>query len=181
MLVRKAIETDLNAVAEIYNKIHTAEENGEVTIGWKRGIYPEKRTALEALKRDALFVMEYDGELVGTGIINQNQVDVYAEGKWKYQAPSSRVMVLHTLVIDPDKKRNGFGTAFVKFYEQFALKNGCRYLRMDTNEKNTNARRLYKALGYAEIGIIPCVFNGLEGVNLVLLEKYLKDVDLSNR
>ena len=42
---------------------------------------------------------------------------------------------------------------------------------MDTNAKNTNARNLYKKLGYSEIGIIPCVFNGINGVDLVLLEK----------
>lgn len=42
-------------------------------------------------------------------------------------------------------------------------------------KKNKIARNLYKSLGYEEIDIIPCVFNGLEGVNLVLIEKYLKN------
>lgn len=51
--------------------------------------------------------------------------------------------------------------------------NGCKYLRMDTNEKNTNARRLYKKLGYREADILPCTFNGIEGVRLVCLEKML--------
>ena len=46
-------------------------------------------------------------------------------------------------------------------------------LRMDTNAKNENARRFYKKLGYSEVGIVPCVFNGIDGVNLVLLEKKL--------
>ena len=45
---------------------------------------------------------------------------------------------------------------------------------MDTNEKNTNARKLYKKLGYKEPGIVPCVFNGIDGVQLVCLEKTLK-------
>lgn len=61
----------------------------------------------------------------------------------------------------------------MKFYEDYALKNNCKYLRIDTNEKNKVARRIYKFLGYEEIDIIPCVFNGLEGVNLVLIEKAL--------
>ena len=83
-------------------------------------------------------------------------------------------MLLHTLVIDPDKKRKGLGKSFVKFYEKYSKNSGCKYLRLDTNEKNVNARGMYKKMGYREIGIVPCVFNGLEGVNLVLIEKALE-------
>jgi len=173
MVVRKAIETDIDFVAKIYEKIHTSEEKGEVVIGWKRGIYPERNTAEESLKRRDLFVMEDDGRIVGTGIINQAQVDVYAKGHWRYSAEPSEVMVLHTLVIDPDEKGKGFGKHFIAFYESFAKQAGCKYLRIDTNERNTYARSFYKSLDYEEIGCIACVFNGLEGVNLVLLEKAL--------
>ncbi len=42
---------------------------------------------------------------------------------------------------------------------------------MDTNQKNTAARALYKKLGYREVDIRLCGFNGISGVNLVLLEK----------
>ena len=35
------------------------------------------------------------------------------------------------------------------------------------------ARAMYKKHGYTEIGIVPTVFNGIEDVQLVLLEKYL--------
>jgi ribosomal protein S18 acetylase RimI-like enzyme len=76
-------------------------------------------------------------------------------------------------VIAPREKRRGYGRTFVGFFEEYARKNGCRVLRMDTNVKNTRARAMYKQLGYTEIGIIPTVFNGIEGVNLVLLEKRL--------
>ena len=60
------------------------------------------------------------------------------------------------------------------FYEEAAKAAGCRCLRIDTNEKNLRARKLYHTLGYRESGIIPCTFNGLEGVQLVCLEKKLE-------
>ena len=44
---------------------------------------------------------------------------------------------------------------------------------MDTNAVNTAARTLYKKLGYTEVGIVPCVFNGIPDVKLVCLEKLL--------
>lgn len=171
--IRKAARADLDAVCRIYDQIHTAEERGEATIGWQRGVYPERETAEAALTRGDLFVQEQNGEIVGTAILNQTQVDSYAGANWRYDAPDSEVMVLHTLVIDPEAKSRGLGRAFAAFYEGYALAHGCRYLRIDTNARNARARRFYQKLGYAEIGVVPCTFNGIAGVQLVLLEKRL--------
>lgn len=173
MIIRKAEARDLDAIEKIYNEILLKEERGQVTTGWERGIYPTRETAEAALKREDMFVIEDDGAFVGAGIINKEQVDVYAKAKWKYSAENSEVMVLHTLVIDPDKSGMGYGKRFVDFYEDFARENGCKYLRMDTNEKNKAARSLYTKLGFNEIDCLPCIFNGLEGVNLILFEKKL--------
>ena len=45
---------------------------------------------------------------------------------------------------------------------------------MDTNARNTPARALYAKLGYAEVGVVEGVFNGIPGVRLVCLEKGLE-------
>lgn len=119
--IRKALASDIDAVAAIYDRIHTWEE----------------------------------------------------KGNWKHPAEPTEVMVLHTLVIDPEDKGRGLGRRFVRFYEDYARQEGCKYLRLDTNSRNTSARALYKSMGYEEIGCVPCVFNGLEDVNLVLIEKAL--------
>lgn len=169
--IRKAVERDVESVAKIYEKIHLAEERGETVIGWKRGVYPEKSTAEAALLRGDLFVEEMKGSIVGTGILNQIQVDIYEKARWRYRVPDRQVMVMHTLVIDPDIKGQGLGRLFAEFYEAYAAEHGCHYLRMDTNARNVHARRFYKRLGYEEVDILPCTFNGIEGVNLVLLEK----------
>ena len=173
MIIRKAEARDLDAIESIYNKILLKEEEGEVTTGWERGIYPRRETAEAALKKEEIFVIEDERELVGAGIINKEQVDVYAKAKWKFAAKDSEVMVLHTLVINPDKSGRGYGKRFVDFYEDYARENGCKYLRMDTNERNKAARSLYTKLDFNEIDCLPCVFNGLEGVNLILFEKKL--------
>ena len=82
---------------------------------------PEKATAEEALSRNDLFVEEYNGNIVGTAILNQIQVDIYEKGKWEYNVPDEKVMVMHTLVIDPDIKGRGLGSAFARFYEKYAV------------------------------------------------------------
>ncbi|MDD6683237.1 MAG: GNAT family N-acetyltransferase [Clostridiales bacterium] len=171
MNFRKATEADIPEIAAIYDDIHTGEEKGETTIGWICSIYPTAETARAALLRDDLFVQEDESHIVGAAIINQAQVDVYEGAPWRYPALDEQVMVLHTLVISPKAARRGYGSAFVSFYEQYAKAHHCPFLRMDTNARNTRARALYKKLGYEEIAIVPCQFNGIDGVQLVLLEK----------
>ena len=53
-------------------------------------------------------------------------------------------------------------------------KNACTMLRMDTQEMNVNARKLYQKLGYTEVDTVPCSFNGIADIRLVLLEKKIK-------
>jgi len=171
MNFRKATESDIPAIAAIYDDIHTGEEKGETSIGWIRSIYPTADTARATLGRKDLFVQEDAGAVVGAATINQQQVDVYAGAPWRYPAADEQVMVLHTLVVSPKAARKGYGSAFVRFYEDYARAHHCPFLRMDTNARNIRARALYKKLGYEEIAIVPCQFNGIDGVQLVLLEK----------
>lgn len=86
-------------------------------------------------ERGDLFVEEADGAVVGTGIFNRLQADVYAGAPWQYDAPDDQIMVLHTLAVDPQAGKRGLGRAFAAFYEQYAREHGCRYLRIDTNER----------------------------------------------
>ena len=172
-MIRKATSADLDAVEALYKEIHDAEARGELTTGWLREIYPVRATAEAALGRDDLFVMEEGGRVIGAAIINQIQVDVYDGAPWQFEASPDEVCVLHTLVISPAVSGRGYGSAFVRYYEDYARTHGCAELRMDTNARNHAARGLYAKLGYREVGVVPTVFNGIPGVQLVLLEKHL--------
>ena len=170
---RKATADDIDAVTAIYDAIIAEEEARRAVIGWKRGIYPVRATAEAALNRNDLFVAESGGKISATAILNHIQVDVYKDAPWEHPAPDEDIFVMHTLVVDPAAGRQGLGRAFEAFYESRARELGCHYLRIDTNARNANARRFYKKLGYTEIAVVPCTFNGLNGVDLVLLEKVL--------
>lgn len=167
----KAQKGHIDAIEGIYSRIIDAQGAGGSYVGWQRGVYPTRQTALDSLARGDLFVCVDGGQVAAAAIINRIQVPVYAEVGWLYPAAPEEVMVLHTLVVDPLMAGRGYGSKFVDFYEKYALENGCTVLRMDTNEKNAAARRLYARLGYREAGIVPCVFNGIKGVGLVCLEK----------
>ncbi len=173
MTFRKADTADIDRIADIYGEIHTEIENGTSPSAWVRSIYPTRKTAEDSVSKGTMFVEEDNGIIVGAAKIDQEQVDIYSKADWSIDVPDEKVMVIHTLVVSPKIKGKGYGTAFVKFYEQYARENGCSCLRMDTGDKNTVSRALYKKLGFTEVSIIPCVFNGIENMNQVCLEKIL--------
>lgn len=173
-MIRLAIKSDIPEVVKIYDKILELEVEGKANTGWKKNIYPTEKTALDALVKGELFVLEDNGQILAAARINQKQEPEYANCQWMFDVPDSEVMVLHTLVVDPDVSGSGIGKKFMNFYEEYALKHGCHYLRMDTNAINTIARSFYKKLGFCERGIISCIFNGIAEVQLVCLEKKLR-------
>ncbi len=172
-IIRKAKPKDIDAVALIFEHIIEEEEKGNCTTGWQRGVYPTRNTAVAALEKEDLFVMEDGSEIVATMRLNKEQVPEYKNCQWDYAADDDQIMVLHTLVVEPSMKKHGYGRMMVEFYEKYARDNNCPYLRIDTNVINTRARAMYKNLGYKEIGITSCIFNDIKGVNLVCIEKKL--------
>ena len=172
-MIRKATESDIPAVAEIYAHILANEDPAKPATGWLKGIYPVEATARAALGRDDLFVCIEDDKVVASAIINRTQVDVYADCKWSLECEDDEVMVLHTLTVEPACTGRGIGRKFVAFYEDYARGHNCKALRIDTNAVNITARGLYAKLGYTEVGIVPCVFNGIPNVMLVCMEKLL--------
>lgn len=170
-MIRKAELKDIEAIASIYENIITLEEAGKYTTCWVRGVYPTEKTALNALSEGTLYVMEEDGIVVGSAIINQKPADGYERAKWKISATMEESLVIHTLAISPKATHKGYGEAFIRFYEDMGKERGLKALRLDTNEKNIKSRPFYKSLGYTEVDIVKSNFNGVGIVNLVCIEK----------
>lgn len=170
-MIRRAVEKDIDEIARIYEHVICEEEQGRCIIGWQRGVYPTRETAVAAFMNRDLFVLEIEGGIVAAMRINREQVPEYADVVWEYEPGEDRVMVMHTLVVEPFAKGRGYGRQMIDFYETYALKHDCPYLRIDTNVKNERARVMYSRLGYKEAGIVSCVFNGIKDVALVCLEK----------
>lgn len=172
-MIRRADHTDIPAIAAIYEAIHDAEEAGRMSVGWARGVYPTAETARAAVDAGDMFVLEEGGRVAAAARINRLQMPAYREVAWRHAVHDDMVMVMHTLVVDPALSGRGFARAFLRFYEDFARANGCPALRIDTNARNAAARAMYAKHGYLESGIVPCEFNGIPGVPLVCLEKWI--------
>ena len=176
-MIRKAKSSDIDSVVKIYDLIHDSQDKDIRSVGWIEGVYPTRSTALDALERNDLFVYDDDGDILASAIIDQIQGESYDKVPWDYEVSDDKVCVLHTLVVSPLASGKGIGKEFVRFYEDYAYKNGWYELRMDTNENNVRARSIYRDLSYKEIAIVPTTFNGIPDTNLVMFEKNLKEQD----
>lgn len=174
---RKATKDDLKDVCAIYESTHDREEAGLCHTGWKRGVYPISKTAEIALQKNDLFVAVNQGKIVATARINQEQMDEYKLVDWNDNPLDEQIMVIHTLAVAKEAVGKGCGRQFVSFFEEYARQQNCPFLRMDTNITNIEARSLYQKMGYTEVGCVPCEFNGITGLKLILLEKKLEKDD----
>ena len=86
-MFRRAETGDLNAIAAIYDEIHSEIEAGRASIGWIRGVYPTRATAEASIRLGDMYVEIENGEIVAAARINQHQGPEYDGASWSFDAP----------------------------------------------------------------------------------------------
>lgn len=174
MIIRKGKKSDVYAISDIYNSIHDAIERGQYNMKWYRDRYPTREWAEEHISAGDLYVLQdADNEVVASAIINHNPLPEYFAGRWYQPDNYEKILIIHTLVVRPDKMHRGYATALINYYEKMAIDMGCERLRLDTQAIDIPARQLYRKLGYIEADYLPCQFKGINDIDLVLIEKIL--------
>lgn len=131
-MIRPANISDITIVSEIYQELFRYEAIHGSTTNWADGLYPTKDTAKHAFASNALYVLESDGVVHGSMILNQLQPPEYEKINWKYPAENHEVLVIHTLCIRPSQAGKGYGRQMVSFALKKAEQSGCKSVRLDT-------------------------------------------------
>jgi len=119
---------------------------------WKEGVYPTLATAGEAVEEGSLYLLEEDGALAASVILNKKQPPEYIEVGWYYPAGAEEVLVIHTLCVSPEFAGRGVGSRVVEFTFDLAREQGCQVVRLDTGGQNLPAVGLYTKLGFRKAG-----------------------------
>ena len=69
---------------------------------------------------------------------------------------------LNLLAVAPTHRRRGLARALVQWLEESALTAGTFIIGLELRAGNEAARAFYRALGYRELGQIPCYYQGVE-------------------
>ena len=173
MMTRLATEEDLPQIASIYEEILSQEEATQSYTNWIRGVYPTIETARNALQQGWLYVIEQEGAICATAILNHVQLPEYQEIDWAYPGEGEQIFVIHTLCVPPSRSGQGLARSFVAFAEDLAAQKGCTALRLDTYEGNLPAASLYTKLGWRYAGSAYFLFQGVIPEVLKCFEKQI--------
>lgn len=174
MKIRLATLADAKACLEIYNaQIDYEAIHGDLT-AWRRDVYPTQDDIHAGIAAGDLYVIEKNSCVIACGRINFVQESHYKFIKWQIEENNpDRILVLHTLAVAQEEKRNGVGKFFLDFYEQEGKRRGCTVLRFDTVSTNIPAQAFYKKYGYIECGRYSGAYMGRSDILYVCLEKVL--------
>ncbi len=179
-MIRKATQQDVDAVAASYEQLLQHEAATHSYTNWKPGIYPIRQDAQGAVKNGTLYVLEQDGQICASMILNQHQAEAYAEIQWQYPAAPEQVLVIHTLCMAPHMSGKGYGSRMVRFAMEEARARGCTVIRLDTYVGNEPAQRLYHKLGFRISGRKLVSHHGLFDSELYYLECSLATLESVN-
>jgi len=124
--------------------------------------YPGRREFTADAERDALFVDEEHGRIAGSISVLPENDPAYAAVSWA----GKRSLVVHRLMVDPDLRRAGIGSALLLHAIALARGAGMDSVKVDTHPDNLRMRRLLERHGFVHRGHLPLIYR--EGFELVL-------------
>lgn len=160
-MIRKAMSQDINQVEKSYMELLLHEQEHGAYTAWKLGVYPTRETAEKGVTDGTLYVMEQNGEICASMIVNKVQPEEYGNIKWRYRVQPDEVLVLHLLCVRPSKAGCGIGKDMVQFAIEEGKRLSCSTIRLDTGAQNKPAAALYRKLGFELAGTTAMSIGGL--------------------
>lgn len=170
MWIRKALAEDVAAIENSYNELLDHEQLCGNCTNWVKGVYPTRAVPERHIPLGDMYVLEEEGQICASMVLNGEQAQAYGQIPWKYAAGAEEVMVIHTLCVPPSRAGRGYGGAMLHFALEEARKRGCRVMRLDTFWKNEPAKAMYLKNGFSIAGYADVLHEGLIYEKLVCLE-----------
>jgi len=110
--------------------------------------YPDLQTLQNDVEQGFNFVIKSENRVAASIVLNNNQDDQYRTVHWQNRNDS--VLVIHRLGVHPECQGMGLGKKMCLFAEEFARKNGYKFIRLDAYAGNAVSNKMYKSLGYSQ-------------------------------
>lgn len=148
MNYEKANISDLDEIFSLY-QLATLDMRQKGIDQWDE-IYPSKEILEDDILHNKMLIMRISNEIAAVIVFNENQEKEYLDGNWNSNGP--KTAVVHRLCIKPHFQGYGMATEMMKYVESNLRSNGYNDIRLDAFSKNPYALKLYKKLGYKEVG-----------------------------
>jgi ribosomal protein S18 acetylase RimI-like enzyme len=112
-------------------------------------LYPSHQAFLEDVKREELYVLVAETEIIGCITISTKMDSEYAPVNWL--TPNKNNLYIHRLAVHPDQQGKGYARALMDMAESNARSGNFNSIRLDTFSKNKRNQRFYEARGYTKL------------------------------
>ena len=146
MNIRLANYNDLNSLMDITHRC-IDHLNKQAIYQWDE-IYPSRKDLHDDIDAQCLYSITKDDKLCGCICINLKEYPGYENANWR----GSAFLVIHKIIIDPQKEGQGFGKYAMLHAEMIAHTNQKDSIRLDCFKKNDRANQFYQNLGYVVRG-----------------------------
>jgi GNAT superfamily N-acetyltransferase len=149
VLVRRAHEDDLPRLTDLLRACVAQMRSGGID-QWDDA-YPTEGTLRADVAAGTLYVAAAPGRpIAGAFVIDQREEPEYATVAWRRVGKTAGFV--HRLMVHPEIQRRGLARHLMRFAEIAARRAGCGVIRLDAFTGNAPSLRLYRTLGYEDVG-----------------------------
>lgn len=163
IVVRIATANNIDAIEHLYDDLNDFLETHENYPRWKKGVYPIREDAEEALAKEDLYVAMIDGNVDGTVVYSDEQEDAYRAVDWQIEFDLP-VITICKLAVHPKYFGCGVGKALLDYAVCVGEQRNAKAIRLDVYEENLPAIRLYEKCGFKDMGLVDLGLEELYGL-----------------
>ena len=152
----------MDGVENLYHLVIEHLERGANYPGWHKDIYPTREVAKSAIDKDELYILWDNDKMAGSIVLSHRPEKAYSKADWAIDADYKDIIVIHTLVANPDYMRRGIARKLMDFAVDFARENKMKAVRLDVSTTNVPAMALYEKCGFKCAGIADLKFKPRE-------------------
>lgn len=152
MILRNARKIDIDMIMKIINEGKDKLKRNNID-QWQNG-YPNKEVILNDIENNESYVLEHNGNIIGTTALSFNGEKTYDkiyEGKW---LSNGNYAVIHRIAVTKVEGLTSIGTEILKKSEEICLSKGIKNIKIDTHEHNKSMQGLLLKNNYKYCGII---------------------------
>ena len=152
MEFRKAAASDIEGIIKIIKQAQDYfKENG--VNQWQNN-YPNIETIKQDIKNGYGYVLEDNGEIIGTVAVSfdgEKTYDVIYDGEW---LSNGEYAVIHRMAVSNSHKGKGLSSMIMKYIEEICLDRNVHSIKIDTHDGNISMQRVIKKNDFKYCGII---------------------------
>ncbi len=154
MKIEKGMTQDVDELERLYDDLNDYLAANINYPGWKKGIYPVRETAENAISEGNLYVAREGERIAGSVILTHKPEAAYAKAKWNTDDDYDRIFVIKTFVVHPDYFKKKVGQSMLDFACVLAEDQDIVSIRLDAYESNVPAIRLYEKNGFKYVDTV---------------------------